>query len=154
MSILSRIKSIKPEYYISDEFNYVTAMMEYNGLCYADTAYCHDEDAEFFSVRVGKRIATYKLRIRVLTRETAIAKKEWETKNNYYREVLGFGSKEPAEVDPTGAFKRNLERAAARYHMLQNELNKQKQLLREYLEALQKSHAIVKKFREGLANNG
>lgn len=115
MSILSHLKKTECTYFVDEATHVVIAYTDFEGRRYSSTAFCHPDDIDFFSPRVGKRIAQYRVYQSILRFYIKQAREEWLWKDRYYREVLGFGSKEPAEVDPSGAFKRNLERAAARY---------------------------------------
>ena len=153
MSIISRIKAIQPAFEINPSYLKVRATAFYNGQQYIGETWCCPKDIDFFSPRIGKRIARMRLYLNILNSERQKAKAEWLGKQRYYTEVLAFGEKNPAEIDPSGAFKRNLERAAARYKKLDATYKIVAQNLNNYLASLKKSHAIVQDYRDKLVRN-
>lgn len=95
MSILSTIKNIQPTFYIDKqsytvkttdgleeekEYYTVRAVGEFSGKLYSGLATCRSEDKEFFSPRVGKRIAITRMRLAILKEAREKAYKEYKIK--------------------------------------------------------------------------
>lgn len=125
----------------------------YNGKVYKGFAQLHPQDAEFYSPRVGKAIALSKARMSLIKDRIQQAKKIAEIKYQLYQEVIGYGQKAPAEVDPTGAFLRNVIRAQANVRNLKTALKKERESLKNYLTGYSKATASVRKLRESRAQD-
>lgn len=70
-----------------------------------------------------------------------------QTKYQMYQEVIEYGNKSPAEIDPTGALLRNMMRAQDRVKHLRKALKAVKRDLNEYLKDHKRALAIVKRMR-------
>ena len=77
----------------------------------------------------------------------------YQLKNQFYQEVLGLGVKTPAEVDPLGAFNRNMMRCKYRADALKEALDKEKDMLHKYILGQDKAIESVKRFRQKADNN-
>lgn len=150
MSIVTRIYAIKPTVTVDEKYGEVVATIKFNNKSYIGTAVLHNEDAEFFSSKVGRTIAISKLRSAILKDEARIAKQEWQYKKQMYQEATK--NKEPADVDPYGAFEHNMKRAYYRYENLRQAMKNEDTYRREYIEAQAKALDSIRYYRNK-ANN-
>lgn len=155
MSVVSAIYDTLVDWVEANEnTGTVTASLTFNGHTCTGSAFLHPEDKDFFSYKVGRQIATSRARIEILKIEVNKAQQTFNNKTTFYQEVLGFGSKTPADVDPTGAFSRNVMRAGRRLDSLKDALENEEANLRNYLEGQAKAIASIKRFRsKGQDNN-
>ena len=137
----------KKQFVVDDISSTIHAHIFYNGQWYRGEARLHPEDENFFSEKVGKTIALSRARQQalkeVLHEATVIA----DIKYQMYQEITGYGSKAPAEVDPTGAMLLNTQRALLRVKTLKEQLLNEQANLSEYLQDQVKALRIVKKIR-------
>lgn len=147
MSAIKAIYNAKREFYVDDHYCDVYATIQYNGKLYRGSAALHPEDANFFSEKVGKTIALSRARQAALKDEITRAEEIAKVKYQMYQEVIAYGSKPPAEVDPTGAFLKNTIRALDRVGVLRGHLLSEQASLEEYLKAHKEALGIVKKMR-------
>lgn len=149
MSIVSAIYDTLVDWVEADEENgMVTVALTYNGTQYIGSSYLHPSDKDFFSYKVGRQIATSRARTKALKTEANKAKQVYDNKYTFYQEVTGFGSRTPAEIDPTGVLLRNVMRAQRRADYLKNAVAREETNLRNYLEGQAKAIASIKRFRE------
>lgn len=121
--------------------------IKYNGKCYLGTTMCDYKNREFFSERVGRRIALSRARTQALQEAYESANNEANIKERMYREVLNFGSGNPDELDPTGTFWRNTFKARTRANDLRLALDNEKACLKNYLKELETFTTQIRKNR-------
>ena len=147
MSAIKAIYKAEKQFVVDDISSTIYAHIFYNGQWYQGEARLHPEDKNFFSEKVGKTIALSRARQRalkeVLREATVIA----NIKYQMYQEITAYGSKAPAEVDPTGAMLLNTQRALLRVKTLKEQLLNEQANLSEYLQDQAKALRIVKKIR-------
>jgi hypothetical protein len=148
MNLIKSIYNTPFEVDVSEKVGCVIVYIKHNGLVYSGMSCIHDEDSNFFSEKVGFTIALSRARISILEDELKKAREKYENKIRYYDEVLGYGAKIPAEVDPTGAFKQNIDRAESHIRSLRSAIKSEKASLRNYLDGHTKAIESVKRFRE------
>lgn len=149
MSAVKAIYQAPKEFEIRQEEDYsiVLATIFYNGQSYEGIASLHPEDADFFSEKVGKTIALSRARQEALTYAIYEAQTIAEIKYRLYQEVIAYGSKSPAEVDPTGAFLMNVSHALNRVDFLKKALVSEQDSLVAYLKDHKSALDTVKAMR-------
>ena len=110
-------------------------------------------DEGFYSKKVGYNIALSRARIQALTYFYKQEKDKFNVRNQFYQEVLGLGAKTPTEVDPLGAFNRNMMRCKYRADALKEALDKEKNMLHKYILGHDKAIESVQRFRQKAENN-
>ena len=133
--------------YTDDYCSTVSATIFYGGRFYMGTAFLHPEDEDFFSEKVGKTIALSRARqeaLKVAINEAQVIAK---IKYQLYQEVIAYGSKSSAEVDPTGAFLTNVNRALNRVDFLKKALASEQDSLAAYLKDHKSALDTVKAMR-------
>ena len=88
-------------------------VIKYNNHTYNGCAITHPDDEEFFSEKIGYGIALSRARIQILKDEKERLRQEYIDKMRLYNDVLGYGAKKPEEIDPTGAFRKNIDKTLA-----------------------------------------
>lgn len=152
MSILKALSRTPTHFLVEEESREVHAFIHYSNQVYYGVAKCHPEDKDFFSEKVGKTIALSRARINALSSIIEDLTKELNIKIQTYREIQGYGSKSTAEIDPTGAFIRNIMRTERRLYHLQRTLKKMELNFNEYLKDQKKAISTVKKMRAANSN--
>lgn len=148
MSVVSTIYDTLVDWTeVDEEAGMVSVSITYGGNRFVGTAFLHPHDKDFFSHKVGRQIATSRARTKALKHEYEKAKMTYNNKYTFYQEVLGFGSKAPAEVDPTGALLRNVIRAERRTAFLKEAIEREEANLRNYLEGQAKAISSILRFR-------
>lgn len=109
-------------------------VIKYNNRTYHGCAITHPDDEEFFSEKVGYGIALSRARIQILKDEKERLRQEYIDKMRLYNDVLGYGAKKPEEIDPTGAFKKNIDKTLHRYFTITEALKEEQEGLKTYLE--------------------
>lgn len=109
-------------------------VIKYNNRTYDGCAITHPDDEEFFSEKVGYSIALSRARIQILKDEKERLRQEYINKMRLYNDVLGYGAKKPEEIDPTGAFKKNIDKTLHRYFTIIEALKEEQEGLKTYLE--------------------
>ena len=109
-------------------------VIKYNNRTYDGYAYAHPDDEEFFSEKVGYSIALSRARIQILKDEKERLRQEYINKMRLYNDVLGYGAKKSEEIDPTGAFKKNIDKTLHRYFTITEALKQEQEGLKTYLE--------------------
>lgn len=132
--ILDQADLLAVRYDNVDDFGGTMVIYRHHGKMYSNSAWCHTADLDIYSPKVGRTIATMRVRVDILQDMVAELQQEVKNKQRMYNEVLGYGSKEPAEVDPTSAFKRNIEHAEGRLKKYEAALELAEASLRNYLE--------------------
>lgn len=125
----------------------------YQGQTFHGAALLSKKDEGFYSKKVGYNLALSKARIEALEYFYKQEKDKFNVRNQFYQEVLGLGTKTPAEVDPSGAFNRNLMRIKGRMTALKEALDKEKNILKKYIEGQNKAIESVRRFRQKANNN-
>lgn len=132
MSLHSAIMHLEPTVEIYN--NDVTVKLTYNGHNYYGFAFCHSEDAEFFSEKVGATIAHYRAMIKIyddeIRRADVTARVLWSA----YKDVIYNSQEDGIPVDPTNAFIIRVFKACDlvdRYRVQRTSLRTQ---LKEYLK--------------------
>lgn len=102
MSLHSAIMKLEPTVEVYD--NDVSVKLTYNGHNYYGTAFCHEEDAKFFSEKVGATIAHYRAMIKIYDDEIKRAEIAAQVLWSAYKDVIYNSQKDGIPVDPTSAF--------------------------------------------------
>jgi hypothetical protein len=111
----------------------------------------HPDDKDFFSEKVGYNIAKSRARKKALKAEKIKIEKELRIKKQLYSEIIN--QKNPAEVDPTGAMRHNIEHCEARLKALRSAISAEEVNFHNYLEGQAKAISSVKRMREKANNN-
>lgn len=121
--------------------------IKYENHIFEGKAKLHQEDEGFYSKKVGYNIALSKARQQGL--KWALKKEitRYNIKQAFYQEVLSYGQKESAEIDPIGAFKHNLKRSEARITAIKKIIKNEEKQLNEYLIAQDKALESIKRMR-------
>lgn len=133
-------------YYDPDNGNTII-WIKYENHIFQGDASLHKDDEGFYSQKIGYNIALSRARQKALTWALGREVTRYDMKNIFYQEVLGYGRKESAEIDPTGAFKRNLERSQSRIAALEKIIKDEKKWLTGYLVGQDKALESVKRLR-------
>lgn len=136
-----------------EEKGATAVIIRYNGKDFCGTANLSKGDEGFYSKKVGYNIALSKARIEALEYFYKQERDKFNVRNQFYQEVLGLGVKTPAEVDPLGAFNRNMMRCKYRADALKEALDKEKDMLHKYILGQDKAIESVKRFRQKADNN-
>lgn len=102
MSLHSAIMNLKPIVEVFD--NDVTVKLSYNGHSYYGIAFCHEEDKDFFSEKVGATIAHYRAMIKIYDDEIKCAETAAQVLWSAYKDVIYNSQEDGIPVDPTSAF--------------------------------------------------
>ena len=102
MSLHSAIMNLEPIVEVFD--NDVTVKLTYNGHNYYGIAFCHEEDKDFFSEKVGATIAHYRAMIKIYDNEIKRAETVAQVLWSAYKDVIYNSQEDGIPVDPTGAF--------------------------------------------------
>lgn len=136
-----------------EEKGTTAVVIRYNGKGFCGTANLSKHDDGFYSKKVGYNIALSRARMQALEYFYKQERDKFNVRNQFYQEVLGLGAKTPAEVDPLGAFNRNLMRCKFRADVLKEALDKEKDTLHKYILGQDKAIESVKRFRQKADNN-
>lgn len=146
MSLHSAIMKLEP---IVETFdNDVTVKLTYNGHNYYGMAFCHSEDTEFFSEKVGATIAHYRAMIGIYNDEIKRAEVAAQVLWSAYKDVIYNSQEDGIPVDPTSAFVTRVFKArdlVDRYKAQRASLRTQ---LREYLKNHEKCITSVRAQRK------
>ena len=123
----------------------------YNTNYYAGAAQCCPEDKDFYSKKVGYNIALSRARLNLYNDLIASNELKYKELKKYYYSVIGI--KNPAEVDPTGSFKRILDRLETKVKYLRWGRRIEKRNLHNYLEGQKKAVESIRRFREKNKDN-
>ena len=146
MKLISAIYNAPVQVIDYDE-DYVGVTVFYDGHRWTGKAHLNPKDTDFFSTRVGKRIALSRARIQIMRYELNKMQEAIKQRELFYREVCGYGSKDYMEVDPTDAFRKNINRNKIRYQLLESKLAQEEKSLSDYLENLEMVINTVRKIR-------
>lgn len=146
MSLHSAIMKLEPivEVYNND----VTVKLTYNGYNYYGTAFCHEEDKDFFSEKVGATIAHYRAMIKIYDDEIRRAEVAARVLWSAYKDVIYNFQEDGIPVDPTNAFIIRVSKAldlVDRYKVQRASLRTQ---LKEYLKNHEKCLESVRAQRK------
>lgn len=147
MKLISAIYNA-PVRIVGYDENYVSVTIFYDGHDWTGLAYLHPDDKDFYSPRVGRRIATVRARIKIMRYEIEKMKKSITERELFYREVCGYGSKDYMQVDPSDSFRQNITRHKKRCEMLEQALKTEEENLKKYLNGQKKAITIIKNMRK------
>lgn len=145
MSLHSAIMNLEPIVEVFD--NDVTVKLTYNGHNYYGIAFCHEEDKDFFSEKVGATIAHYRAMIKIYDDEIKRAEMTSQVLWSAYKDVIYNSQTNGSPVDPTSAFINRVYAAndlVSRYKAQRATLRYQ---LKAYLTAQEKCIESVKRQR-------
>ena len=148
MGIIKAIYNTKPKYLINDEERSIVAIISYQNQSFSGVASCCKPDKDFYSHKVGKRIALARARIAALKWIKKEAIFSYQVKTQAYKEACCFGEKKCNEVDPTGRFKKSIDKEIQRIEKLKTAIKKEELFLREYIKDANYMINIVKAHRE------
>lgn len=146
MSLHSAIMNLKPIVEVFD--NDVTVKLSYNGHSYYGIAFCHEEDKDFFSEKVGATIAHYRAMIKIYDDEIKRAETAAQVLWSAYKDVIYNSQEDGVPVDPTSAFITRVFKArylVDRYKVQRAGLRAQ---LKDYLKNHEKCIASVRAQRK------
>lgn len=134
MGLISNIYNapIERSGFLKENESYVVLL--YKNKEYVGVAFVHPDDKDFASEKVGHGIALSRARIQILKDERQCLLQEYKDKMKMYNDVLGYGAKKPEEIDPTGAFMKNIERTRSRYLTTVEFLKEEEKGLDNYLK--------------------
>lgn len=146
MSLHSAIMNLEPIVEVFD--NDVTVKLTYNGHNYYGIAFCHEEDKDFFSEKVGATIAHYRAMIKIYDDEIKRAETTVQVLWSAYKDVIYNSQKDGVPVDPTSAFITRVFKArdlVDRYKVQRTSLRAQ---LKKYLQNHEKCLASIRAQRK------
>ena len=146
MSLHSAIMNLKPIVEVFD--NDVTVKLSYNGHNYYGIAFCHEEDKDFFSEKVGATIAHYRAMIKIYDDEIQRAETAAQVLWSAYKDVIYNSQEDGIPVDPTSAFITRVFKArylVDRYKVQRAGLRAQ---LKDYLKNHEKCLASIRAQRK------
>ena len=146
MSLHSAIMNLEPTVEIFD--NDVTVKLTYNGHNYYGIAFCHEEDKDFFSEKVGATIAHYRAMIKIYDDEIKRAETVAQILWSAYKDVIYNSQEDGVPVDPTSAFITRVFKArdlVDRYKVQRTGLRIQ---LKDYLKNHEKCIATIRAQRK------
>lgn len=146
MSLHSAIMNLEP---IVETFDKdITVKLTYNGHNYYGIAFCHEEDKDFFSEKVGATIAHYRAMIKIYDNEIQRAETAARILWSAYKDVIYNSQKTGVPVDPTSAFITRVFKArdlVDRYKVQRTGLRTQ---LKDYLKNHEKCIASIRAQRK------
>lgn len=146
MSLHSAIMNLEP---IVETFDKdITVKLTYNGHNYYGIAFCHEEDKDFFSEKVGATIAHYRAMIKIYDDEIKRAETVAQVLWSAYKDVIYNSQKNGVPVDPTSAFITRVFKArdlVDRYKIQRTDLRTQ---LKDYLKNHEKCIASIRAQRK------
>ena len=146
MSLHSAIMNLEPIVEVFD--NDVTVKLTYNGHNYYGIAFCHEEDKDFFSEKVGATIAHYRAMIKIYDNEIKRAETVAQVLWSAYKDVIYNSQEDGIPVDPTGVFMTRVFKArdlVDRYKIQRASLRAQ---LKEYLQNHEKCITSIRAQRK------
>lgn len=136
-----------------EEHGTTLVAIHYKGKGFYGTAILNKQDEGFYSKKVGYNIALSKARIQALKYFYKEEESKLNSRKQFYQEVLGFGAKTFAEVDPSGAFNRNIKRIESRLSAIKSALDREEDMLNKYIIGQDKAIESVKRFRRKANDN-
>lgn len=146
MSLHSAIMNLEPIVEVFD--NDVSVKLTYNGHNYYGIAFCHEEDKDFFSEKVGATIAHYRAMIKIYDDEIKRAETAAQVLWSAYKDVIYNSQEDGVPVDPTSAFITRVFKArylVDRYKIQRAGLRAQ---LKDYLKNHEKCLASIRAQRK------
>lgn len=146
MSLHSAIMNLEPIVEVFD--NDVSVKLTYNGHSYYGMAFCHEEDKDFFSEKVGATIAHYRAMIKIYDDEIKRAETAAQVLWSAYKDVIYNSQEDGVPVDPTSAFITRVFKArylVDRYKVQRAGLRAQ---LKDYLKNHEKCLASIRAQRK------
>lgn len=146
MSLHSAIMNLEPIVEVFD--NDVSVKLTYNGHNYYGIAFCHEEDKDFFSEKVGATIAHYRAMIKIYDDEIKRAETAAQVLWSAYKDVIYNSQEDGVPVDPTSAFITRVFKArylVDRYKVQRAGLRAQ---LKDYLKNHEKCLASIRAQRK------
>lgn len=147
MSIIKTIYSLTPVDRSRCANREIVMTITYNGKVYSGIAYCHPDDKDFSSRKVGQRIALSRARLQLLKSERDKVNEEVHWKRRVYTEVTNhnFTTKDGTPKFPELA--RNYQKAYDRLDRLNCAIKREEKSLKKYLEGLDKAIDSVTRLR-------
>lgn len=133
--------------YYDEDYGNTIIWIKYENHIFQGESKLHKDDEGFYSQKIGYNIALSRARQKALTWALGREIARYNMKNTFYQEVLGYGRKESAEIDPTGAFNRNLKHSQSRIAALEKIIKDEKKWLAEYLVGQDKALESIKRLR-------
>lgn len=146
MSLHSAIMKLTPETAVIDNDTIVT--LKYNGKVYKGFAFCHREDADFYSEIIGTTIAHLRALIKIYDDEISRAEQTAITLWCAYKDVIYNSQTEGIPADPTGAFLGRVSAAQNLVFRYKDQQQTLKKRLRSYLVNQDKCISNIKTQRE------
>lgn len=127
----------------------VSIIIQYQGRIYQGVALLHPEDKDFFSEKVGCNIALSRARIEALADVLYETRQEARYKEQMLYEVTRFGEFNGKNdmYDPTQMFRQNVCKAIMRVENLEAALQKEREMLDNYLKGHGKAIESIKRQR-------
>ena len=150
MSLYSAITKLEPIVEVYDKD--VIVKLIYNGHTYHGCAFCHKEDEDFFSEKVGATIAHYRAMISIYEDEIKRAEMAAQVLWSAYKDVIYNSQKEGTPVDPTGAFARRTARAEALVKKYKTRQDILRTALKKYIKDHEKCLANIRAWRAAQKN--
>lgn len=147
MSLHSAIMNLEPTVICSDNRD-ICVSLKYNGRRYRGYAFCHNDDLEFYSEKVGATIAHYRAMIKIYDDEIKRAEAAAQVLWSAYKDVIYNSQENGVPVDPTSAFITRVFKArylVDRYKVQRAGLRAQ---LKDYLKNHEKCVASVRAQRK------
>lgn len=148
MNIANRIYNAKvANVSVDKDARIVSVAINYDNEYSIGVAITHTNDKDFFSEKVGYRIALSRAKIAAFKRELRKARRKLKERKIFYKEVI------PDEAmidifDPRGAFARRLVRDQYLINDLRDALKREEANLNNYIKGQDKMIESVKRFRE------
>lgn len=144
MSCVNTIYNLPIDFdeYGPDDNKSVIATLEYNNHTFSDVATCHPSDKKFYSFRVGKNIARFRVRINVLEWAYAEAQNVAKIKKQFAREIKNQFPTMSSLCSE--AMELNVEQAERNAKNIKKSLNIEKRNLAMYLAG---QKAFIEKVR-------
>lgn len=146
--MIKTIYNLEPTCRVYPEGGGCHVWITYNNHTFHGEAHITPSDKDFFSEKVGLHIAHSRAIISALKFASRQSKLIYDTKYQMYQEAVNYGTRPPAEVDPTGAFLRKVILAEKNYRRLQKAIKREEKNLNFYLQGQDKMVRIIKTKRQ------
>lgn len=141
MSIIKQIYTAKVKDFSK---RHLSTSITVNGRTYFGWAYCHPEDMDFCSEKVGATIAHMRAIIEALKDQRDTAHTEWKVLKKAYCDA--YQNKED-NLDEPNPFRTAVWQAENRYHRYQKEVKIARESLRDYLRNHEKALQSIRRQR-------
>lgn len=153
MSIIKAIYKAEPIIRPTGNSTITAVSIKYNGQSYTGTAICHPDDKDFYSRKVGQRIALSRARIAAMKAELKREKNKYKITTDFCRIMTN----DLTLVNESSMFKKRffklLNRTAGRIDSLEKGIIRERNSLKEYLKGLDKAINSVTRMRNKDKNN-